>query len=270
MIKELLIYPDERILTPCTDVRNFDAKLWDVIENMKDTMEANNLDALSVIQIAIPYNIIVVKHRGVYKEYINPRIIRVDGKMQNIESTPYYPNIEQQIPRHGAISIVYDDIHGNTHTALIDEPWLSGTMQRKIDYLFGGTFLAKLPKAQSDMIIDTLAKGGIVASEEICPLFSPKDYFVSFADKLLILSVLSLLAPLTTWGKNHIAAIIMAKNIFLILVVFVMLGFFFYAQWQAKQYKQCTSCQIGNNIGVIVKRYVAVAIIGIASYFILG
>jgi len=130
--------------------------------------------------------------------------------------------------------------------------------------------LAKLPKAQRDMVIDALAKDGIVASEEICPLFSPKDYFVSFADKLLILSALSLLAPLTTWGKDHIAAIIMAKNIFLISVVLIMIGFFFFAQWQAKRYKQCTSCQIGNNIGVIVKRFIAAAILGIASYFILG
>jgi len=34
----------------------------------------------------------------------------------------------------------------------------------------------------------------------------------------------------------------------------LMIGFFFYAQYEAKKYKQCTSCQIGNNIGVIAKR----------------
>ncbi|MDD3774447.1 MAG: peptide deformylase [Sulfurovaceae bacterium] len=249
MIKELLIYPDERILTPCTDVRIFDSKLWDVIENMKDTMEANNLDALSAIQIAIPYNIIIIKHHGIYNVYINPRIIRADGSMQNIESTSYYPNIEQAIPRHSTISIVYEDIHGNTHTALIDEPWLSGTIQRKIDYLFGGTFLAKLPKLQRDKLISALANNGLVAVEEVCPLFSPKDYFVSFTDKVLFFMLIALGITVIKYSDLKLWIDLGFGS-----VVLLMIGFFFYAQYEAKKYKQCTSCQIGNNIGVIAKR----------------
>ncbi|MBD3795501.1 MAG: hypothetical protein IE878_02180 [Epsilonproteobacteria bacterium] len=48
MIKELVVYPDDRILTPCSDVRVFDEKLFQVLENMQDTMKANDLNALNL------------------------------------------------------------------------------------------------------------------------------------------------------------------------------------------------------------------------------
>ncbi len=46
MVKELVIYPDDRIMM-CGDVRGFDESVGRLIDDMKDTIEANNLDALS-------------------------------------------------------------------------------------------------------------------------------------------------------------------------------------------------------------------------------
>jgi peptide deformylase len=261
MIKELLIYPDERILTPCSDVRTFDEKLFGVLSNMRDTMEANNLDALSALQIAIPYNIVVINHNGVWLEYINPRIIRVVGKMQSIEKTSYYPNITQTIPRHKAISIVYDNRNGVAKSEFITDEWLSVTLQRKIDYLFGGTFLSKLPKSTCDNIIKALATNGIVANEEICPLFSTKDYFVSFTNKLIFAMVVLLLLTIFKVGsyENWIIGGFVG-------VVTLMIGFFFYAQHDAKKYNSCSSCQIGNNIGVMVKKITLAGIVLLLSW----
>lgn len=249
MVKELLIYPDERILTPCSDVRTFDEKLVGVLSNMRDTMEANNLNALSALQIAIPYNIVVIKHNGNWLEYINPRIIRTNDKMNSVEQTSYYPNIEQVIPRYREISIVYDDRNGISKSEFITDEWLSSTLQRKIDYLFGGTFLSKLPKTTSDNIIKSLATGGLVAEEEICPLFSTKDYFVSFANKLIF--IMGVLLLLTIFKVGSYENLIIGG---FIGVLALMVGFFFYAQYDAKKYNSCSSCQIGNNIGVIVKK----------------
>ena len=49
MVKELVVYPDDRIMA-CTDVRDFkDESLPRLIQDMKDTMEANGLDALAAI-----------------------------------------------------------------------------------------------------------------------------------------------------------------------------------------------------------------------------
>jgi len=111
-------------------------------------------------------------------------------------------------------------------------------------------------------------KGLMPQTDDICPTFSKKDYFVSFSDKLLFFMGLSLLTPLFHFSKNTIENIYTYDKIAFPAVILLMIGFFFYAQYEAKKYKQCSSCQIGNNIGVIVKRGVAASIFAITSYFI--
>ncbi|MDQ1326081.1 MAG: peptide deformylase [Campylobacterota bacterium] len=270
MIKELVIYPDQRVNIACTDVRKFDEKLHEVLQNMKDTMQAHHLEALSAIQIAMPYNIIVIKCDDIYMEFINPRIIKAEGNIRSLEKTLYYPNIEQTIPRYGKIKLIYEDRSGNVNYMDISDTTLSTTLQRKIDYLFGGTFLDKLDKGHRQNVIDALAKDGLMPRIEVCPAFSKKDYFVSFADKLLFLMGLSLLSPLFNFSKETMQVFYILDKIFFPAVILLMIGFFFYAQYEAKQYKQCSSCQIGNNIGVIIKRSVAAIILLAGSYFLVN
>ncbi len=89
MVKELVIYPDDRIMM-CGDVRGFDESVGRLIDDMKDTIEANNLDALSAIQVAHPFNIAVIKLKdGSFLELVNPRIIKKEGLFENLEKTSY-------------------------------------------------------------------------------------------------------------------------------------------------------------------------------------
>jgi peptide deformylase len=271
MVKELVIFPDDRVNIACTDVRKFDEELDELLQDMKDTMEANGLDALSAIQIAYPYNVIILKEEdGDYHEYINPRIIGKEGQFDSLEETVYYPDIKQTIPRYKKIKLIYEDRKGRPQHQDIDEPKRSATFQRKIDYLFGGTFLDKVSKKHRERVLEALKSNGLVPEVEVCPTFSKKDYFVSFTDKILILMGLSLLSPLFDFTKETMAKIYTFDRIALPLVIIMMIGFFFYAQYEAKKYSQCSSCQIGNNIGVMVKRAVAAIVFAAGSYFLVN
>jgi len=270
MVKDLVIFPDDRVNIACTDVRKFDKELDTLLQDMKDTMEANGLNAMSAIQIAFPYNVVLIRDEEGYHEYINPRIIKKEGEFDSLEETLYYPDIKQTIPRYKKIKLVYEDRNGSSQHADIDDPQLSATLQRKIDYLFGGTFLDKVSKDHRERVLKALAENGLVPEVEVCPTFSKKDYFVSFADKLLILMGLSLLSPLFDFSKETMAKIYTFDKVVLPLVIILMIGFFFYAQYEAKKYKQCSSCQIGNNIGVIIKRGVAALAFAIGSYFLVN
>ena len=271
MIQKLVIYPDERVNIACTDVRSFNQTLWDVIEDIRDTMIEHNLDALAAIQIAYPYNIILIKEKdGSYSEYINPRIIGSYGKFDSEETTAYYPGITQTVPRAQSIKVVYEDRNGNPQHLDIEDPEYAATFQRKADYLYGGTFLDKVDKNHRERVLEALASDGLIPEAEVCPTFSRKDYFVSFTDKLLFIMGLSLLAPLFNLSEDTISTLYTVDKFLLPLVFVLMIGFFFYAQYEAKKYSRCSSCQIGNNIGVIIKRTVAAIVFAIAAFFILG
>ena len=270
MVHILVIYPDERVNIACTEVRSFNQTLWDVIEDIKDTMVEHNLNALAAIQIAYPYNIVLMKEKdGTYKEYINPRIIRNIGEFDSKETTLYYPGIEQTIPRSKMIKVVYEDRTGKQQYIDIDDREYAATFQRKVDYLFGGTFLDKLSKEHRDNVLKALANNGLVPDVEVCPTFSKKDYFESFTDKLLIFMGLTLFAPLFNFSKETIQTLYSVDKFLLPLIFILMLGFFFYAQHEAKRFKQCTSSQIGNNIGVIIKRCIAGILLMMGAYFFL-
>ena len=146
MVKELILYPDERINIASADVRKFDKELDSLVRDMKDTIESHNAQGLAAIQIAIPLCVVVAKDpEGNWLELFNPRIIRAKGKSTSTETSLYLPNIKEEIPRHEEITIVYQDRTGKQQSIQAKGSF-AYLLQRKIDYVFGGTFANKLDR----------------------------------------------------------------------------------------------------------------------------
>ncbi len=271
MVKELVVYPDNRILA-CSDVRSFNESLDRLFEDMYDTMKEHNLTALSAIQIARPYNVIIIqKANGEYLELINPRILSTKGRFESTEQTSYYPDITIKVPRYEEIKLIYEDRDGNQKHMDIKDKELSATIQRKIDYTFGGTPLDKVDKNYKEQILKALAgKGLMPESVDVCPMFSKKDYITSFTDKILFFMGLSLLTPLFDFEAKTVANIYMFDKFAFPLVLILMVVYFVYAQYEAKKYKQCSSCQIGNQIGIIAKRVVLATVLAIGAKLVFG
>ncbi|WP_456433473.1 peptide deformylase [Nitratifractor sp.] len=263
MVKELVVYPDDRILS-CTDVRDFkDESLPRLLGDIRDTMEAHGLEALTAMQVAHPFNIVVIKKQdGSYWELINPRILKKEGRFEHKETTSYYPDIELTVPRYERISLLYEDRHGNPHSLKVEDRELAALIQQQMDFLAGGTPLDRVSKEYRERVLEALADKGLVPmSGEVCPTFSRKDYVTSFTDKILFLMGLSLLTPLAAklfhWSQETVAKIYVFDKFAFPFVIVLMIVYFIYAQYEAKKYRQCSSCQIGNQIGIILKRLVA-------------
>lgn len=269
--KELITYPDERILIPSTDVRKFDETLCEVIDMMKEVMEENDAEGLAAIQTGYPYNIVLVKREdGSILELINPRILSTSGgTVIDKEKTLYYPNIEIDVPRYAKIRLIYEDREGNQHH-MEAEGKLGRVIQRKIDYTFAGTFLAKVKKEVREAVEKALADQGLVPEVELCPTFSKRVYFLSVADKLLFFMFLTLFAKLFKASPDTLATFYTFDKIAGTTVFFLLIGYFIYGRWEARKYTSCTSCQIGNMIGSMAKRLVPLIGIGIASYFLVN
>jgi len=271
MIQPLVIYPDERVNIACTDVRSFNDTLANVIEDMKDTMQEHNLEALSAIQIAYPYNIILVKNADNYDEYINPRILSNSEPFESTESTLYYPEVTVKVQRYQKMKLIYENRKGEAQHLDVDDKEFAALMQRKLDYLYGGTFLDKVSKEKREKIVEALAGQGLIPQvDDVCPTFSKKDYFVSFTDKILFFMGLSLLTPLFSFEKGTIESIYTFDKFAFPIVIVLMISYFLYAQYEAKKYSQCSSCQVGNNIGVVVKRFVVAMGLAVGAYFLVN
>ncbi len=79
---------------------------------------------------------------------------------------------------------------------------------------------------------------------------------------------LSLWTPLFGWSKESLSKIYTFDKFAFPIILILMIIYFIYAQFEAKKYKQCSSCQIGNQIGIIFKRVILALIFSISAYFI--
>jgi peptide deformylase len=268
MVKELIVYPDDRILA-CGDVRGFDESVGRLLDDIIDTMKHHNLDALSAMQVAHPFNMFVIKKGDEYIEFVNPRILQKKDLFTAEEESSYYPDLRIPVPRYETLKIVYEDRHGNTHYMdITGDRHFAAMFQQMMDFVLGGTILDRVDKATREAALAQLEGKGLVMQGDVCPTFSRKDYFVSFADKVLFFMALSLLTPLFDFKKETVEKIWMFDKIAFPVVLALMAGFFIYAFYESRKYRQCSSCQIGNNIGVVIKRSAAAIILVLAANFL--
>ncbi len=240
---KILTYPDQTLLQISGLVRDFkDPKIAQIIQELKETAKHNNVQALAAIQIGVPLRIIVFKNKnGEYDVMINPTIYGKEGKyFASTETDESLPNIHVTVQRYPVVKIMYEDIDGNTkyYRAEGDEAVL---LQRKIDMVFGGYLFDKLSKKEQKKFFKEYGTYG-----DTCP-----SYFVK--DKILralryFLTAHFILLFLATFAS--FARFVLTYNSALFMLEFAWILFYaFYAKYETKKYKNCTSCQGANIFG---------------------
>ena len=268
MVKDIITYPSTPSLQYATDVRLFNDDIFSIIQDIKDTIEANVLDGLAAFQIGSYYNIVVVKQDdGSFLELINPRLIKREGKVTTVEKTAYYPGLSAEVTRYKSISLVYEDRDGTQHSMKADGS-LSILLQRKIDYTFGSSFIDKLSKDQKKLFETKLEFGMDIEAAEYCSTTFKRDYIVKVINIIMIAMTILLLSYF--FVDENIAKTIFDYQLYLYYgAIGLNIVYFFYAQHEGKKFTSCTSCQLGNIIGTVLLSLVYLSLLMILSYFII-
>ena len=258
----LLLFPDPRINVSCVDIRKFNSEVEELIKILKDEAEKNNLKALSAVEIAYPYRVIVIRDGNNFLELINTRIIKEEDYKEIEEEIPYYPNLKIKIKRPSKIKIYYQDRNGNEFFKEF-EGEKAFLIAQKVDLSFGITPLLKLSKKERNEYLKKLEENGL-AQVEVCPPFSKREYFPSVNDKLIFIGFIFLVLPFFGIKKDFFFTF--NKYILLPLTIIIMSAFLVYAYFESKKYTQCTSCQVGNNATRALFRALFATIITILSF----
>ena len=264
MIKQITKYPAPLSLEYGTDVRVFDEKLFSLLDDLKDTIKENNLKALSAYQIGSYFNAIVFKdENGEIVEMVNPIQISHSGESIEEESTYYYGDITAQVKRFENISIVYEDREGNSKSLKFSGA-MARVLQRKLDYLFGSTLIDRLSSKEREKFESKLEFGTDIGKDNYCPTTFKRDTLLKVINILMIVMLLvaaiSFFTDTSIWQYQLYAS-------FGILAL--QISYFFYAQYEGKQYSSCVSCSIGNIIGTTVISMVRLSGVMLLSYFIM-
>lgn len=270
MIRPLITYPDPFINRVSGDVRQFDDSLHRLIEDMKETMEAHQAEGLAAIQVGSPLSVVVIKQEdGGYLELINPRILNKKGSVDSVERTLYMPQVERNIKRYESISLIYQDRDGQQHSLKLDGP-LALLVQRKFDYVFGGSYVNKMNPKERKNLEKELASDGVVGSFEGFTPISKREYFKSMMNKLLVIETVMLFTPLMGLETETLAACYRWSIYITIALLLLNAAYYAYAMYEAKRVVSCTGCQVVSFLSISLRYLTMTGIVFAGSYFILG
>jgi peptide deformylase len=158
MIKEILVYPNPILRKKSGDVESFDNELHTLLDDMNDTMLANNGVGLAAVQIGVLKNVLIinipvedpndpsqedVQLKENLIEAINPVITHKDGEQVFNEGCLSVPGIHEDVKRARHIVVEYYDRHG-AKQIMETEDFLAVAWQHEMEHLSGHVFIENL------------------------------------------------------------------------------------------------------------------------------
>ena len=123
-------------------VKDFDEDLWQLLDDMKNTMYENDGMGLAAPQVGVLRRVIVIDVNNDFMELINPEIIATKGEDIEEEGCLSVGNFRGRVKRPYQITVKACDRYGYPFT-VTGEKWLARCICHEVDHLDGILFIDK-------------------------------------------------------------------------------------------------------------------------------
>ena len=156
----ILHYPDPRLHTVASPVKQVDDRIRKLINDMAETMYAAPGIGLAATQVDAHERIIIIdisETRDGLQVFVNPEILALEGEAQTEEGCLSVPGIYETVTRAERVSVRALDRQGKPFT-LEAEGLLAVCIQHEIDHLEGKVFVEYLSRLKQHRIAAKLKK----------------------------------------------------------------------------------------------------------------
>lgn len=133
---------DQNLRKKSKEVKNFDEDLWQLLDDMKETMYSNDGMGLAAPQVGVLRRIVVVDVNNMFVELINPQIVYQEGKDIEKEGCLSVGPFKGRVERPYKITVKAVDRYGYPFS-LTGEKWLARCICHELDHLDGILFIDK-------------------------------------------------------------------------------------------------------------------------------
>ena len=143
--RKVVMMGDELLRKKSKPVRVFDEYLWDLLDDMKETMHHKNGAGLAAVQVGILKRVVVVEANNMFIELVNPVIVKERGEDIEEEGCLSVGTMTGRVKRPMEVTVVAQDRYGYNFT-LTGEKFLARVLCHEIDHLDGVLFVDKMLK----------------------------------------------------------------------------------------------------------------------------
>lgn len=144
-LREVVQIGDEILRKKSKPVTVFDKKLEDLIDDMWETMYANNGMGLASVQVGVLKRVVVMNVNEMRLELVNPEIISFSGSDIEQEGCLSCGKIKGDVKRPMTVTVKAQDRYGYQFK-ITGEKYLARCLCHEIDHLDGILFVDKIIK----------------------------------------------------------------------------------------------------------------------------
>ena len=157
---DILHYPDERLHTVAKPVKEVDARIRKLVDDMAETMYAAPGIGLAATQVNVHERVVVIDISEAHDElrvFINPEIVAQSGREESEEGCLSVPGVFDRVTRAERATVRALDRDGKPFELEADG-LLAVCIQHEMDHLMGKVFVDYLSNLKRNRIKARLLK----------------------------------------------------------------------------------------------------------------
>lgn len=144
-IRQIRVKDDEILRKKCKTIKNFDERLWVLLDDMYETMNKAEGVGLAAPQVGILKRVVVIDVGEGKIELINPEIVETSGSQVGNEGCLSFPGLFGEVERPNYVKAKAFDRYGNEYY-IEGEELLARALCHECDHLDGRVFTELVTK----------------------------------------------------------------------------------------------------------------------------
>ncbi len=142
-IREIVPHTDNFIRKKSKPVTKFDESLWELLDDMHETLDVAKGSGLSAVQVGVLKRVFIIDINEMRIEFVNPTIIKTSGVQYKKEGCLSVKLPFDYVKRPKTVTVAAYDRYGNKFT-LTCEDWTAVCICHENDHLDGILYIDKI------------------------------------------------------------------------------------------------------------------------------